>query len=159
LCKLDLISCRNVMIYLGPVLQRRVISIFHYALRPNGYLLLGSSETIGNFGDLFTISDRKHKIYQKKASLQRPAVEFTAALPRDRGDHLIGDEELAGAANVFREADRVLLARFSPSGVLVNDNMDILQFRGRTSAFLEPAPGAASFNLLKMAREGLLAEL
>src|SRR5262249_7075329 len=66
---------------------------------------------------------------------------------------------LASAANIFREADRVLLARFTPSGVLVNDNMEILQFRGRTSAFLEPAPGAASFNLLKMAREGLLAEL
>jgi two-component system CheB/CheR fusion protein len=157
--KIDLISCRNVMIYLGPVLQRRVISIFHYALRPAGTLVLGSSETIGNFADLFSITDRKHKVYQRKTSLQRPVVEFAPSMPREQPQHLIGEEAAASTANVFREADRVLLARFSPSGVLVTDNMEIVQFRGRTSAFLEPAPGAASFNLLKMAREGLLAEL
>src|SRR5207244_10964749 len=90
--KLDLISCRNVMIYLGPVLQRRVISIFHYALRPTGYLVLGSSETIGNFGDLFTIIDRKHKVYQKKSSLQRPVLEFAPSVPRERPENLVGDE-------------------------------------------------------------------
>jgi two-component system CheB/CheR fusion protein len=157
--KLDLISCRNVMIYLGPVLQRRVVSIFNYALRASGTLVLGSSETIGSFSDLFAITDRKHKFYRKKTALQRPVVEFTAAAPRERMDRVMTDVETVHAASVFHEADRVLLARFSPSGVLVNDNMEILQFRGRTSAFLEPAPGAASFNLLKMAREGLLAEL
>jgi two-component system CheB/CheR fusion protein len=157
--KLDLISCRNVMIYLGAVLQRRVTSIFHYALRPMGYLLLGSSETIGNFGDLFTITDRRHKIYQKKTALQRPEIDFTAPVMREHTEQSVNDKELPSAANIFRDADRVLLARFSPSGVLVSDQMEILHFRGRTSTFLEPAPGAASFNLLKMAREGLLAEL
>ena len=67
--RLDLVSCRNVMIYLGAVLQRRVMSIFHYSLRPSGFLVLGSSETIGSFGDLFTVVDRKHKIYRKKPLL------------------------------------------------------------------------------------------
>jgi two-component system, chemotaxis family, CheB/CheR fusion protein len=160
--KLDLISCRNVMIYLGSMLQRKVMSIFHYALRSDGQLLLGASETIGSFTDLFTVTDRKHKFYRKRAGAARPPVDFQAPQmpPRERnGQQQQIDEEPGTPANIFREADRVLLGRFSPAGVLINDSMEILQFRGRTSAFLEPAPGAASFNLLKMAREGLLAEL
>jgi two-component system CheB/CheR fusion protein len=158
--KLDLISCRNVMIYLGEALQRRAMTIFHYALRPNGYLLLGSSETVGNFTELFAPADRKHRIYRKKDSPSRPALEFTAAgAPKERPERIRNDDDGGHPGNIFREADRMLLARYSPAGVLINDNMEILQFRGRTSAFLEPAPGAASFNLLKMAREGLLAEL
>lgn len=159
--KLDLVSCRNVMIYLGAVLQRRVMTIFNYALRPKGFLLLGSSESIGNFSDLFVAFDRKHKVYEKKVALHhRPAVEYAPmAPPADRPPKTRVEDDAANPSNVFREADRVLLARFSPAGVLINDNMDILQFRGRTSAFLEPAPGTASFNLLKMAREGLLADL
>jgi len=159
--KLDLISCRNVMIYLGSVLQRKVMSIFHYALRSDGYLLLGASETIGSFSDLFSVVDRKHKIYRKRAVSTRPQIDFAAAapLPREQTSrpHINDEEPLA--MNIFREADRVLLGRFAPAGVLINDSLEILQFRGRTSAFLEPAPGAASFSLLKMAREGLLAEL
>ena len=161
--RVDLISCRNVLIYLGAVLQRRIMSIFHYALKPDGYLLLGNSETIGNYADLFTVADRRNKIYQRKGAGGRLPLDLTrsvlphmaASLARSRGI----EEEAAAAPNLFREADRVLLARFSPAGVVIDDNMEILQFRGRTSAFLEPAPGAASFNLLKMAREGLLAEL
>jgi two-component system CheB/CheR fusion protein len=161
--KLDLISCRNVLIYLGAVLQRRVMSIFHYSLQPDGYLLLGSSETIGNYADLFTIVDRRNKIYQRKGALGRLPLDLTrASLPIANLHHerlrLLGEEEVA-APNLFREADRVLLSRFSPAGVVIDEHMEILQFRGRTSMYLEPAPGAASFNLLKMAREGLLAEL
>jgi two-component system CheB/CheR fusion protein len=161
--KLDLISCRNVLIYLGTVLQRRVMSIFHYSLQPDGYLLLGSSETIGNYADLFTIMDRRNKIYQRKGAHGRLPLDLTrATLPMSGHGHerlrLIDDEALV-APNLFREADRVLLSRFSPAGVVIDEEMEILQFRGRTSTYLEPAPGAASFNLLKMAREGLLAEL
>ena len=161
--KVDLISCRNVLIYLDAVLQRRVMSVFHYALQPNGVLLLGSSETIGNYSDLFSISDRRHKIYRKKGSTGRLPLDLTRAgalHPAAHHDRVRGlEEEAAGIPNVFREADRLLLARFSPAGVVIDENMEILQFRGRTSPFLEPAPGTASFNLLKMAREGLLAEL
>jgi two-component system CheB/CheR fusion protein len=157
--RLDMISCRNVMIYLGAPLQRKVMSIFHYALRPDGYLLLGSSETIGTFSDLFAVVDRKHKIYRKRAGTRRQSLELEPAAPRERVERVPMEEESAGPANVFREADRVMLSRFSPPGVLINDQMEILQFRGRTSAFLEPPAGAASFNVLKMAREGLLPEL
>ncbi|HXH40018.1 MAG TPA: CheR family methyltransferase, partial [Thermoanaerobaculia bacterium] len=161
--KVDLISCRNVLIYLDAVLQRRVMSIFNYALQPSGYLLLGNSETIGGYADLFSIADRRHKIYQRKGAAGRLPIDLTRSVVAEHSsedERLRGvNDEAAATPSVFREADRVLLARFSPSGVVIDDNMEILQFRGRTNAFLEPAPGAASFNLLKMAREGLLADL
>ena len=158
--RLDFISCRNVMIYLGPVLQRRVMNIFHYALREAGYLLLGSSETIGNFGDLFRASDRKTRLYQKSASPQRQAVPYIGnTQPPARREKTGMVQEQGSIPNLFREADNVLLARISPAGVLINEQMEILQFRGRTGPFLELAPGTASLNLLKMARQGLLADL
>jgi two-component system CheB/CheR fusion protein len=161
--KLDLISCRNVLIYLGAVLQRRVMSIFHYSLQAEGYLLLGNSETIGNYADLFTIVDRRNKIYRRKGALGRLPIDLTRTTLPPRSPHMerirLLDDEAIAPPNLFREADRVLLSRFTPAGVVVDEEMEILQFRGRTSAYLEPAPGAASFNLLKMAREGLLAEL
>ena len=112
---------------------------------------------------LFSISDRRHKIYRKKGSTGRLPLDLTRAsspLTIAHHDRMRGlEEEAAAIPNLFREADRLLLARFSPAGVVIDENMEILQFRGRTSPFLEPAPGTASFNLLKMAREGLLAEL
>ncbi len=157
--KLDLISCRNVMIYLGTVLQRRVISVFHYALRGGGYLLLGSSETIGGFGELFAPVDRKHRIYRKRESMLAPLPPAIDRFPREIAERPPMDDAAFRADNLFREADRVLLARFAPVGVIVNETLDVLQFRGRTSPFLEPPAGTASFNLLKMAREGLLGEL
>jgi two-component system CheB/CheR fusion protein len=159
--KLDLISCRNVMIYLGAVLQRRVMAIFHYALRSEGYLLLGSSETIGTFSDLFTAVDRRHKIYRKRAVAGKPQVDFQSmTVSRERPERpRANHDEQNGPSNIFHEADRILLGRFAPAGVLINDALEILQFRGRTSTFLEPPPGAPSFNLMKMAREGLVAEL
>jgi two-component system CheB/CheR fusion protein len=161
--KLDLISCRNVLIYLGAILQRRVMSIFHYSLQPEGYLLLGSSETIGNYAELFTLVDRRNKIYQRKGALGRLPIDLTRPTLPLSSHHIerlrLLDDEAVAPPNLFREADRVLLSRFTPAGVVIDEEMEILQFRGRTSAYLEPAPGTASFNLLKMAREGLLAEL
>jgi len=157
--KLDLISCRNVMIYFGTALQRKVMSVFNYALRPDGFLLLGSAETIGNFGDFFAIFNRKHKIYRKKSAISRPPVDFDMARTPRASERAATEPEGFFPNAVFREADRVLLTRFSPSGVLINENLDVLQFRGRTSRYLEPPPGTASFNVLKMAREGLLADL
>jgi two-component system CheB/CheR fusion protein len=162
--RLDLVSCRNVLIYLGGPLQRKVMSIFHYALRPQGVLLLGSSETIGSFGDLFSSIDRRHKIYRRTtAASNRLTVDFepspSPAPVRPRAEKIRMHNETAPPPNVFREADRVMLARLAPPGVLINESMEILQFRGRTSSYLEPPAGAASFNILKMAREGLLADL
>lgn len=155
--KLDLVSCRNVLIYLGPVLQKRVIPIFHYALKPNGFLLLGSSEAIGSFGELFTAVDKKSKIYERRLSA-RPPLEF----PRDEA---LTDREPAhriqdwNEADLLREADRIALSKYAPPGVVVDDDLNIVQFRGHTSLYLESAPGMASLNLLKMAREGLVTEL
>src|SRR5438067_708439 len=159
--KLDMISCRNVLIYLGAVLQRRIMSIFHYALRTDGILLLGSSEATSSYGDLFAVVDRKHKIYRKRPLLTpRLAVDLALPVPRTpRAPAYVVEGEAVTATAILREADRVLLARFCPPGVVINDNLEIVQLRGRTSPYLEPAPGTATFNLLKMAREGLLAEI
>jgi len=160
--KLDMISCRNVLIYLGAVLQRRIMSIFHYALRNDGVLLLGSSEAMNSYGDLFEVIDRQFKLYRKRPVLNQrlSAANFVTRVPR--AQHVVPnviDAEAVTATGILREADRVLLARFCPPGVVINENLEIVQFRGRTSPYLEPAPGTATFNLLKMAREGLLAEV
>lgn len=159
---LDLISCRNVLIYLGPTLQRKVIPVFHYALRPTGLLMLGSSETIGTFPDLFTLVDKSAKIYAKKGGQFRPAVHFG----RDILQPAPSDENDAPPApisppigEVQKQADRIVLTSYSLPGVVINSNLDVLQFRGRTGLFLEHAQGEATLNLLKMAREGLMPEL
>jgi PAS domain S-box-containing protein len=161
---LDLISCRNMLIYLGPILQKRVIPLFHYALKSGGFLLLGKSEALSAYGDLFSMVERKHKIYSKRLA---PARHFLDVVPmhhptrRERAsrEEALPDESRWGEIDIQREADRVVLARHAPPGVVVNDEMEIVQFRGRTGRYLEPEPGEASFNLLKMAREGLKLEL
>jgi two-component system CheB/CheR fusion protein len=159
--KLDLVSCRNVMIYLGPALQRKVMGIFHYALRPDGFLLLGNSETPGAFTEALEVVDRKNKIYRKRKGSVSPHASFSFdhATPRLKTpEHNVSLEEPKPSA-VFRDADRVLLSRLAPCGVIIDEKLDIVQFRGRTSAFFEPPPGTATLNVLKMAREGLTHEL
>jgi two-component system CheB/CheR fusion protein len=162
---LDLISCRNVLIYLEPAVQKRVIPLFHYALNSQGYLTLGISESIGGFSDLFAQVDKKQKIFAKKVTSGRPAFEFPlptraaeqTSTPTPAGGRT--DESLLKGIDIYQEADRVVLNQYAPTGVLINEQMDILQFRGDSSHFLRPAPGRASFNLLQMAREGLLMDL
>ena len=160
--RLDLISCRNVLIYLGQVLQEKILQMFHYALKPHGFLMLGSSETVGSFSTHFLLQDRKNKIYMRKESGLRPSGYFPVALalPQEWED----DERKPAQArrqdfDVLKEADRIVQNAYAPAGVVINEAMEVLQFRGRTSDYLEPAPGHASFNLLKMAREGLLPDL
>ncbi len=155
--RMDLISCRNVLIYLAPPLQRKVIPTFHYALNPTGFLMLGASESVGGFGDLFAVVDKTHKIYRKKPTSARQYPHFSgsaaqAAAP-DQGGFV--QSPPSTAADLQREADRIVLGEYAPAGVLVDNASVILQFRGRTSPFLEPAPGTASLNLTRMAREGL----
>jgi two-component system CheB/CheR fusion protein len=158
--KLDLISCRNVMIYLGPVLQKKLLPIFHYALKPEGLLMLGSSETIGGFSDLFALADKKEKIYSRKPGrfppLFAPAAAERLGEPEPRGRSLArAGEELPVLPSLYKEADSLMSSQYSPPGVLINDNLRIIQFRGVTSPFLEPSPGEASLDLLQMVREGL----
>jgi two-component system CheB/CheR fusion protein len=158
--RLDLISCRNVFIYLGPALQRKVLTTLHYALNPRGFLLLGSSESVGPASDLFSLYDKRHKFYRKKGIASRsgfflPRVE--ALHPRHA--EALPSELAVAAPDPQREADRIVLAQYGPPGVIVNDALEIMNFRGHTGAYLEPMPGAASLQLLKMAREELSLEL
>ena len=156
---LDLISCRNLLIYLGPALQKRVIPALHYALKPNGFLMLGSSESLGAFSDHFSLLDKKNKIYQKKTST-RLITYFTGT---DFSAHTIENPRPSKAvppeATVEKEVERLLVNRYVPASIVVNDIMEIVQFRGRTGAYLEPAAGHPTFSLSKMAREGLLVDL
>ncbi|MEX2119868.1 MAG: chemotaxis protein CheB [Pirellulales bacterium] len=169
--RMDLISCRNVLIYLAPGLQQKVLPTFHYALKPEGFLFLGASESIGTFTALFEPADKKHKIYSKKAAL---TPEFHLPVKTVRGQppspgqrpppalflaQREASEGLRAELNAQREADRVTVNQFAPPGVLINAELQILQFRGPTGAYLEPPTGKATFDVLKMAREGLMLPL
>jgi two-component system CheB/CheR fusion protein len=160
----DLITCRNVLIYFDEALQKKVMPVFHYALKPHGYLVLGTAESIGGFADLFAIADAKYRIYEKKFSHTRHSrvlSRFTAVHAKSdgvpQGQSRVALEPLLG--DIRKQADAVVLSQFAPAGVVVNSSMEILQFRGRTGPFLENNPGEASLNLLKMARQGLAVEL
>ena len=170
--RMDFISCRNLLIYLEPILQQKALPTFHYALKPHGYLLLGASESVGGYTDLFEPVDRKYKIFSKK-SAPTPAFHMPVrkeqpeqAQPGHRLPPLpLGPAEgrlpeaLRGELNAQREADRIAVSQFAPPGVLINDELQVLQFRGLTGAYLEPPAGRASFDVLKMAREGLMLPL
>jgi two-component system CheB/CheR fusion protein len=159
--RMDLISCRNVLIYLEPRMQQRVMAAFHYALLTSGVLLLGTSETASTAEDLFTPLDKKHRIYLKRPAAS-PAL-FGFGAPRAGGRE--GQEGRPVGAKpgaheeLPREADRILLAKYAPAGVIVDEKDDIVEFRGETEPYLEHAGGRASLNLFKMARKGLLLEI
>ena len=160
--KLDLISCRNLLIYLGAELQKKLIPLFHYALNPLGFLFLGTSETTGEFNNLFSALNRKAKIYQRKTdplSLQRLALgrfvpPITAPDARPVASRLKNDGPRRPPLRELTE--QAMLQQLVAAGVLVNEKGDILYLHGRSGMYLEPATGEAGVNnILKMAREGL----
>ncbi|HME89622.1 MAG TPA: CheR family methyltransferase [Chthoniobacterales bacterium] len=162
--RLDLISCRNVLIYLGVQLQRRCLPIFHYALNPGGYLILGPSETVGVFSDMFELVDKKSKIYAKKVLPGRRDIDLPAYHPAEL--RFIEAPEMAPAsdggdfnAQVQKVADRIMLGTYAPAGVVLDSNMNVRQFRGKTATYLEHAAGPATLNLLHMARAALVPDL
>ncbi|RYZ41023.1 MAG: PAS domain-containing protein [Myxococcaceae bacterium] len=159
--RMDLISCRNVLIYLGPVLQKKVMPVFHYALCPGGFLMLGTSETVGNSADLFSLVDKRNKLYRKKNATPQPNLTFTYRESMTERPPSARRKLTSGVTDLDaqQEADRLVLARYGPPGVIVNQDLEILHFRGHTGPYLEPLPGVASLNLIKMAREGLALEL
>ncbi len=158
--RMDLISCRNLMIYFGPVLQKKVLPILHYALNPSGYLMLGRSESIGEFANLFSLVDKNSRIYSKKTALQGLRLDADLGPVRERADmKKKKDDHAAGGTDIQKEADSIILSRYSPPGLVINEDMDILQFRGNISPYLRPQPGKASLNLMKMAGESLAMEL
>ncbi|EYF06159.1 CheR family methyltransferase [Chondromyces apiculatus] len=162
--RVDLISCRNVLIYIEPPLQKRVLNVFHYALKPNGILVLGHSETTSSAGELFKVIDRKHKIFAKTSALSRVAVDFLPTLqPAASGlttrPALVRALSETTGQTTQRDADRLVMARYAPPGVVISQDMHVVQFRGQTGDYLEPAPGEPSFNLMKMARPPLPMEI
>ena len=162
--KLDLLSCRNLLIYLDAKAQHDILPLFHYALKPNGILLLGSSETIGGFEELFTPLDRKGKLFRR--------IPGPAALPRlDRfpGGLMTGAAETFGDAEVPLATapphqiqnliQQLLMSRYAATAVVVNARGEVVYVQGQTGAYLEPAPGPPTHLLVKMAREGLRHDL
>ncbi|WP_437319234.1 CheR family methyltransferase [Sorangium sp. So ce385] len=165
LAKLDLVSCRNLMIYMEPSLQRRLLHTFHQALKLTGFLLLGSSESVSAMSDLFGVVDRTHRIFCKRAASEAASAHDLAAPalpapPAPALDKLDKDEPRSTEGLLMdalrKEADAIVMARYAPAGVVVDEEMQIVQFRGKTGPYLEPTPGDASLHLFKMAREGLL---
>ena len=159
--KMDLVSCRNLLIYLEPILQKKALAILHYALNENGYLILGRSETIGINTELFALQNKREKIYIKKGTAGRfmnvaSAGKEQLMMDADKTSYPVPKKN---EPDVNKKVDEILLTKYTPAGVLVNDNLDIVQFRGATNLWLAPSPGKVSFNLMKMAREGLSFEL
>ncbi len=158
--RIDLVSCRNMLIYLGTELQQKVIPVLHYSLRPGGFLWLGTSETIGAYRDLFDLKNTRYKIYAKKGTLaaQQPAIAIGSPerTRPERGSPAYFPESEPAPIDVQKDIDRILVARYAPASVLVRADLEIVQYRGNTTPYLTPAPGRATLNLLKMLRESLV---
>ncbi len=162
--RIDIVSCRNLLIYLEPTLQEKVLVSFHYALKEDGCLLLGLSESIGRSTDLFAVRDKKLKIYRKSvfsAPLFSPPPRVEG-IPKSRSVAVatpLSPAVRPAELSPEREADRVTFKHFAPPGVLVDANLQIVQFRGQTSPYLNPPTHSADFGLLAMAAEGVLLPL
>jgi two-component system CheB/CheR fusion protein len=154
--RLDLILCRNVLIYMEVVLQQRLISVFHYALNQQGFLVLGQAETVGAQVGLFSLADKKFRIYRKKPATRAPMAIHVDYTPPGIQKKRVAQDLPPSEKALQTEVSRIIFDRYAPPGVVVDDDLLIVQFRGQTGAYLEPAPGEASLNLLKMSREGLL---
>lgn len=150
--RIDLISCRNLLIYFSADLQKKIIPIFHYALKPNGFLLLGTSESVGGFGDLFYLTDKKYKLYHKKQTTSRTDFNFSYKIPEKTvANNFI--EFLPAKLDIQKEADKIVLDKYSPPGILINSAMEIIQFRGKVNKYLDPTIGDASLNVFRMLKE------
>ncbi|HEX7899269.1 MAG TPA: CheR family methyltransferase [Planctomycetota bacterium] len=157
---LDILSCRNVLIYLGSDLHRRVIPLFHYALRPGGFLILGASESVDRFGDLFRVVDGKHRIYAKISGSSHP--HLAQLMERHQSAFRSSEPERETASSepdVVREADRLLLRKYVPASIVVSESGQVVEVRGDVSPYLRVPPGRPNWQLQRMAREELLAEL
>ena len=158
--KLDLLSCRNLLIYLAPELQRKLMPLFHYSINPGGCLMLGNSESIGNFTNLFTSIDAKARLYRRhEVSLDKRPVDFPSALTLTREAAKTSQAAGGDDGSLQELAEQLLLKKLSPPAVLTNDKGDIVFINGRTGKFLEPAAGKANWSIFAMAREGIRYEL
>jgi two-component system CheB/CheR fusion protein len=159
--RIDMISCRNLLIYLGSEFQSQVIPVFHFALRERGFLFLGTSENVTQHSDLFTPVDKKQRIFQRRDHAAAP-VRFPFFVPQGRGypsAHELRQEPTTATANLRRSVENRVVERFAPAHVVVNAEGDILHFSSRTGKYLEPATGLPNRHLLAMARRGLRLDL
>jgi two-component system CheB/CheR fusion protein len=157
---LDLISCFNVLIYLGPKAQEKAIKMLHYALRPTGFLVLGKAEAISHYQDIFTLLDRRLRIYTKQPLSQR--LDYGFGRGENRHDEATSKKNEGSTTEKFdldREAERVILGRYGPPGFIVDEKLHILKLRGRTRPYLDPSPGEPSLNVLRMIRPELVSEV
>jgi two-component system CheB/CheR fusion protein len=158
--KLDLLSCRNLLIYLTTEVQKKLMPLFHYSLTPGGLLLLGSAETVGSSTDLFASVSAKARIFKRTETVQRPVqVEFPASFKVGKPFGPESAQPAKPSASLQSLADQLILRSYAPPTVLTNDKGDIFYISGRTGKYLEPAAGKANWNLFAMAREGLRYEL
>lgn len=157
--RVDFISCRNVLIYMEPVLQQQIMPLLHYALKPGGFLWLGNSETVGTSRLLFEVEDSRHKIFTRQPGPGPADWNYQRRSTEVMGSRLPPGAQARREAprrEMRAEVERILLTRYAPPGVVISPRMEIVQYRGDTGAYLAPAPGAPSVDLLKMLREGLL---
>ncbi|MFQ4139411.1 chemotaxis protein CheB [Nodosilinea sp. PGN35] len=154
---LDLISCRNLLIYLSDQLQERIMSLFHYSLNATGFLMLGTSESVKAASELFSLVHEPARIYARQSTLTRPLFSFSpqAYPPVGSESQRRVVETIANNFDLAREVDQLISNRYAPVSVVVNDQMHILHVRGDTDSYLRLAPGTTDLNLLLMAREGL----
>jgi two-component system, chemotaxis family, CheB/CheR fusion protein len=162
---IDLVSCRNVLIYFNQWLQKRMIATFHYALEPDGYLLLGMSESLRDYTDYFTPFDRKNKVYSKINDIPPAAhrlsnsfaVDFLPSSFRAAEHGMVGEgwPEL----ELQRAADRIVLSRYAPPGLIVDERLNVLQARGITAPYVQLSPGSVSWNLSRVLREDIATEV
>ena len=157
---LDILTCRNLLIYLGADLQKKLFPLFHYSLKPGGTLFLGSAESIGNFGEFFSPLEAKARIYRREdAKLRAIDVDFPIRHTDNSPNLTLMPSPHMPPANLQTLADQLLLQKFSPAAVLTNAEGDVLFISGRTGKYLEPAAGKANWNIHAMARDGLRQEL
>jgi two-component system CheB/CheR fusion protein len=161
--KIDLISCQNVLIYLSPNAQKKILQAFHYALKQASCLVLGKSESIGNDTELFEQIDKENKIYQKKTVAANLHFDFLSKFRPSPINNYTLTEKLLTPANtesdIEKESDRILLSKYAPASVVINKDLQILRFQGPINNYLQPASGKASLHLLKMVKNELVFEL
>ncbi len=160
--RLDLISCRNVLIYLGSELQRKAIATFHFALRPGGYLILGRSESLRQIPDLFSIVENQHRFYLRKSAADPGNLDLIRkGFASDKAGKVVfpASSSQRSMPELERAAERLVLAEYGPAWVIVNDKFEVILSHGDTSPYLKLAPGLATLSLMKMTREGIRSEL
>jgi two-component system CheB/CheR fusion protein len=157
--KIDIITCRNLLIYMDAELQKKLLGLFYYSLNNDGFMVLGSAETPGTQSHFFTSVDAKLKIYKRSITNQSPDLfDFPSSFSRSRPAAIESPRPVISQVSIQTLADQMLLQYFSPPGVLVNEKGDIVYISGRTGKYLEPSVGKANMNIFAMLRDGLRAE-